>query len=80
MQTDNLLGQLNVVAEIVGAAKVAENVDDVLLLAEKLLGKYIALLLAELLSSGLDDLWTLLNNILRCSLALTRDSFALYLT
>jgi hypothetical protein len=60
VKTNDLLGQLDVIAKITWSAEICQDVDDVLLLAQELLGKSLAALLALLLSSQLDYLSTLL--------------------
>jgi hypothetical protein len=64
VKADNLLCELNVIAKITGSAEVCQDIDDVLLLAQELLGEGLAALLALLLSSELDDLGTLLAGLL----------------
>jgi len=60
VKSDDLLGQLNVVTKITWRGEVGQDVDDVLLLRQEVLGESIATLLALLLSSKLDHLDTLL--------------------
>jgi hypothetical protein len=80
VQSHHLLGELKVVTQIIGVAQVAENVDDLLLLAHELLGELVTLLLALLLRCDLDNLVSLLTSLLGRSLALTADGLALGLT
>jgi len=65
VKSDDLLGQLNVVTKITWRGEVGQDVDDVLLLRQEVLGESIATLLALLLSSKLDHLDTLLRALFR---------------
>jgi hypothetical protein len=51
VKSHNLLCQLDVVAKIAWSAKVRQNIDDVLLLAQEVLGESLSALLALLLST-----------------------------
>jgi hypothetical protein len=63
VETDDLLGQLDVITEITWSAKVRQDVDNMLLLTQKLLSESFAALLALLLGSQLDDLGALLTSL-----------------
>jgi hypothetical protein len=75
----DILAKPEVVGQVLGASKAAQEVDDVLLLAGELLCKLVAALLELLLGSELDNLLALLRNILSGSFALARDRLALSL-
>jgi hypothetical protein len=79
VQADDFLSQLDVVTQIVWVAQVAEDVDDLLLLAQELLGELVTCLLARLLGSHLGDFLTLLARFFSRCLALAADSLALRL-
>lgn len=77
VQTNNLLGQLDVVTKVARVAEATKNVDNVLLLAQELLQKLIALLLPELFCRDLDDLLAPLRHIFSRHLALAANRLAL---
>jgi hypothetical protein len=64
VKTNNLLCELNVVPKITGSAEISQDINDVLLLAQELLGEGLTALLALLLSSKLDDFDALLASLL----------------
>jgi hypothetical protein len=64
VKSDNLLCELNVVPKITWSVEVHQDIDDVLLLAQELLGEGVAALLTLLLGSKLDDLDALLASLL----------------
>lgn len=70
MQCHDILAELEVVGQLVGAGKVGEEVDDVLLLAGEVLRKLVATLLELLLSSELDGLLAFLRDVFGRGLAL----------
>jgi len=72
VEANDLLRQLDVVAELVGGTEIGQNINDVLLLAQELLGEGLATLLALLLGSELDNLDALLTSLLSRRLALAR--------
>lgn len=79
VQANDFLRKLDVVAQVVGVAQVVEDVDDLLLLAQELLGHLFACLLTLLLRSDLGSLLALLDSFLSGSLALAAGRFALNL-
>lgn len=76
VEANDLLRQLDVVAELVGGTEIGQNINDVLLLAQELLGEGLATLLALLLGSELDNLDALLTSLLSRRLALARRRLA----
>jgi hypothetical protein len=72
VEANDLLRQLDVVAELVGGTEIGQNINDVLLLAQELLGESLSSLLALLLGSELDNLDALLTSLLSRRLALAR--------
>lgn len=76
VKTDDLLRQLDVVAELVGGTEIGQNINDVLLLAQEFLGKGLSSLLTLLLGSELDNLNALLTRLLGRRLALARRRLA----
>jgi hypothetical protein len=76
VQTKHLLCELDVVLEIAGAAELVQDINELLLLAQKLLLELLACLLTCLLRRDLGSLLTLLTSLFG-SLALARDGLAL---
>lgn len=65
MQSHDILTELEIVGQLVGTSEAGQEVDDMLLLVEEVLGELVAALLELLLSSELDDLLALLSDVLR---------------
>jgi hypothetical protein len=80
MKLHDILTELEVIGQLIGTSKVVQEVNDMLLLAEEVLGKLVAALLELLLGSELDDFLALLGNVFCRSLALAGDRLALNLT
>lgn len=76
VQCHDILAELEVVGQLVGASEVSQEVNDVLLLAGEILGKLIATLLKLLLSSELNNLLALLREVFSRGLALAGDGLA----
>lgn len=65
VQAEHLFGELEVIPQVVGVVQVVEDVDDLLLLAQKLLGDLITCLLAKLLGGDLGSFLALLTILFR---------------
>lgn len=79
MERHDVLAQLEVVRELVGAGEVRQKVNDVLLLASEVGGELLAALLELLLRGELDHLLAFLGDILCRRFALAGDRLALRL-
>lgn len=70
VQRHDILAELEVIGQLIGASEVGQEVDDVLLLAGEVLCKLVATLLKLLLRSELDNLLALLRGVFSGGLAL----------